>query len=72
MSMNPKRDARIIALLRRGLMPKEVAFKLKLKSVGVVYEVVRRGHFNIYVLRRERRLQECSQSLARDKRKAVR
>jgi len=72
MSWNPKRDAKILRLLRRGLAPKEVSFKMKLKSVGVVYELIRRSKLNAYVLRRERRLQECSQSLVRDKRKAVR
>jgi|GEM_PF-5121022 len=72
MSWNTKRDTRIIAMLRRGLAPKEVAFKMKLQSVGVVYELIRRSKLNAYVLRRERRLQECSQSLGRDKSKAVR
>jgi len=72
MSMNPKRDARIIALLRRGLVAKEITLKMKLQSVGVVYELLRRNGLKVCVLRRERRLQECSQKTTRDKRKAER
>jgi len=55
-----KRDAKIISLLRRGLLPKQIAFKLKLKSVCVVYETVRRNNLNLYILRREKHLQKLA------------
>ena len=55
-----KRDAKIIAQLRCGLLPKQIAFKLKLKSVLVVYETVRRNNLNLYVLRREKHLQKLA------------
>ncbi len=55
-----KRDAKIIAQLRRGLLPKQIAFRLKLKSVLVVYETVRRNNLNLYVLRREKHLQKLA------------
>jgi len=55
-----KRDAKIISQLRRGLLPKQIAFRLKLKSVLVVYETVRRNNLNLYVLRRENHLQKLA------------
>jgi len=55
-----KRDTKIIAMLRRGLLPKQIAFRLKLKSVLVVYETVRRNNLNLYVLRREIHLQKLA------------
>ncbi len=54
----PKRNAKILQLLRRGLAPKEAAFKMHLKSAKVVYELLRRNKLNAYVLRRESRLQK--------------
>ena len=52
MSWNPKRDARILAMLRRGYLPKEVAFKLKLSSASIVYELLRSNRLSAYSFRR--------------------
>jgi len=52
MMPDPKRDARILAMLRRGFAPKEVAFRMKLASVAVVYEVLRKNSMKAYNLRR--------------------
>jgi len=72
MSENPKRDAKIMRLLRRGFAAKEVAFRMKLQSAGVVYELLRRNNLKACVLRRESRLQKYSQKPMRDKRESVR
>jgi len=50
---HPKRDAKILKLLHRGLSPKEVAFSLKLSSASVVYEVLRKTNTKAYDFRRE-------------------
>lgn len=58
MKENFKRNAKIVHLLRHGFAAKEVAFKMKLKSVKVVYELLRRRRLNAYVLRRESSMQK--------------
>ncbi|MFA5162104.1 MAG: hypothetical protein WC421_07645 [Elusimicrobiales bacterium] len=72
MSKNPKRDAKIVRLLRCGFAAKEVAFKMKLQSAGVVYELLRRNNLKACVLRRESRLQKHSQKPTRDNLNPVR
>ena len=51
-TQNPKRDSQILRMLHRGLAAKEVAFKMKLTSTSVVYEVLRKNNIKACGFRR--------------------